>query len=75
MLMRRMKEAGFPFNRVVGVSGCGQQHGSVYWCKGAGQILSQLDHTIELVDQLQVSTVATLSYSSDDTNLCRGASQ
>ena len=54
MLMRRMKEAEFPFSRVVGVSGCGQQHGSVYWSKGAEQVLQQLDPSADLVDQLKV---------------------
>ena len=46
--------AGFPFHRVVAVSGSGQQHGSVYWREGAEQTLHQLDHTSDLVTQLQV---------------------
>ena len=52
-----MKEDGFPFGRVVGVSGSGQQHGSVYWKKGTEHILRRLEVGQSLHDQLQVCAV------------------
>ncbi|KAI1316734.1 hypothetical protein EDD11_009550 [Mortierella claussenii] len=35
LVLDRMKEAQFPFERVQAISGAAQQHGSVYWSKGA----------------------------------------
>lgn len=63
LLLTKMKEAGFPFSQVVGVSGSGQQHGSVYWRKGTEHILRKLEVGQSLYDQLQVCVViiATLS--------------
>ncbi|KAG0463798.1 hypothetical protein HPP92_019867 [Vanilla planifolia] len=40
------------FGNVVAISGSGQQHGSVYWKKGASATLANLDHTKPLVTQL-----------------------
>ncbi|KAH9604550.1 hypothetical protein KSS87_023022 [Heliosperma pusillum] len=40
------------FGKVVGVSGSGQQHGSVYWKKGSSVILSSLNSQKPLVEQL-----------------------
>lgn len=37
------------------ISGCGQQHGSVYWANGALNILKILDSKLSLKDQLQNS--------------------
>lgn len=54
LLLNKMKEAGFPFGRVVGLSGSGQQHGSVYWREGAGKTLAQLQPSLSLHHQLQV---------------------
>ena len=34
-LLHNMKAAKFPFERVMAVSGSGQQHGSVFWKTGA----------------------------------------
>ena len=36
MLMDKLRVAGVEFSRVRGISGAGQQHGSVYWRRGAG---------------------------------------
>lgn len=42
LLLYKMKRVGFDFSRVRALSGSGQQHGSVYWRKGASQTLNQL---------------------------------
>lgn len=52
-----MQQSGFPFSRVLAVSGSAQQHGSVYWKEGAGQALAQLQAPQTLAEQLQVSPV------------------
>ena len=54
LLLGRMHESGFPFGRVAAVSGSGQQHGSVYWNKGAGLVLAGLQPSQSLHQQLQV---------------------
>ncbi|KAB5586472.1 hypothetical protein PHYPO_G00002060 [Pangasianodon hypophthalmus] len=43
LLLEKMKSAGFDFSRVKAISGSGQQHGSVYWKKGARKTLQGLD--------------------------------
>lgn len=40
------------FGQVIGISGCGQQHGSVYWKHGSERILMNLDPTRFLHEQL-----------------------
>ena len=52
-----MRDAGFPFSRVLAVSGSGQQHGSVFWKNGAGEVLKQLDPKTTLSAQLKVSMI------------------
>ncbi len=42
LLLSNMKSKGFPFGRVVAVSGSGQQHGSAYWKTGARAALANL---------------------------------
>ena len=54
LLLGKMQEDDFPFSRVAGVSGSGQQHGSVFWREGAGVALSQLRSSQPLHQQLQV---------------------
>lgn len=54
MLLAHMQLDGFPFCRVVGVSGSGQQHGSVYWRHGSEAVLGALSAERELTPQLQV---------------------
>lgn len=41
-LLDRMQSSGFDFSRVRALSGSGQQHGSVFWRKGAAQTLRTL---------------------------------
>ncbi|KAA8896035.1 hypothetical protein FN846DRAFT_921904 [Sphaerosporella brunnea] len=52
LILTRMKEGGFDFSSVRGVSGAGQQHGSVYWSDKAEQILASLNPNSSLVEQL-----------------------
>ncbi len=48
-----MKDSGVNFGHVAAVSGSGQQHGSVYWRKGARRILKGLKSEGNLADQLK----------------------
>ncbi|CEM14872.1 unnamed protein product [Vitrella brassicaformis CCMP3155] len=43
LVLDRLTEQQCPFQRIVGVSGSGQQHGTVYWAKGGEQALKALD--------------------------------
>ncbi|KAH0606969.1 uncharacterized protein H6S33_002957 [Morchella sextelata] len=52
LILTRMQAKGFDFSRVKGVSGAGQQHGSVYWSAEAETILAKLDAKQRLVEQL-----------------------
>ena len=54
LLLKRMKEKGFEFDRVVSLSGTGQQHGSVYWKSGSEKLLKNVDPEKRLSDQLKV---------------------
>ncbi len=56
VLLERMQSHGFPFGRLVGVAGSGQQHGSVYWRKGSEGILGDLSAGETLKPQLEVHT-------------------
>lgn len=49
----RLQKKGFQFDKVVAVSGSGQQHGSVYWREGGNQLLENLDPSQTLLSQLQ----------------------
>ncbi|XP_026218063.1 xylulose kinase [Anabas testudineus] len=55
LLLDKMKRAGFDFSRVRALSGSGQQHGSVYWKRGASETLNQLSPDQDLFQQLQDS--------------------
>ncbi|XP_051241824.1 xylulose kinase isoform X2 [Dicentrarchus labrax] len=54
LLLDKMKRAGLDFSRVRALSGSGQQHGSVYWRRGASETLKQLDPDQNLYQLLQV---------------------
>jgi xylulokinase len=41
-----------PLSQVKAISGCGQQHGSVYWKQNTSKVLQHLDPSISLKDQL-----------------------
>lgn len=49
----KMKEKEFPFNKVRGISGSGQQHGSVYWSNNAPTLMQDLNTDSPLSEQLK----------------------
>ena len=51
-LLRRLEDAGIDFDRVKGISGAGQQHGSVYWSEKGEYALRNLDKDKSLEEQL-----------------------
>ncbi|KAL1517162.1 hypothetical protein ABEB36_000961 [Hypothenemus hampei] len=52
ILMDRLIVDGADFEKIAAISGTAQQHGSVYWQKGAGNILENLDSMQFLHEQL-----------------------
>jgi len=52
LLMDRLRLTGLDFHDVAALSGAGQQHGSVYWKKGAEEVLKNLDSGLFLSSQL-----------------------
>jgi xylulokinase len=48
-----LKEQGLDFHRVKGISGAGQQHGSVYWNHDAERLLQSLHKDKTLEEQLE----------------------
>lgn len=74
MLLDKLRLAGADFNSVAAISGCGQQHGSVYWRSGASEVLTSLQPDRFLHDQL--ASVFSISDSpvwmdSSTTEYCR----
>jgi xylulokinase len=53
LVLQRLKEKNCQFHQIKGLSGSGQQHGSVYWTKEGEQLLGNLDPKTGLVDQLK----------------------
>jgi len=53
IVLQRLKEKGTPFERIKGVSGSGQQHGSVYWSHAGPGLLGNLKPEETLVAQLE----------------------
>lgn len=51
-LFTAMKKKEFPFYKVKGISGSGQQHGSVFWAEGALDVLKNLNSKEPLSAQL-----------------------
>jgi len=52
LILEKMKADNFPFDKVLALSGSGQQHGSVYWAQGAAKLLESLDPAQKLAPQL-----------------------
>ncbi|KAJ3547302.1 hypothetical protein NM688_g5417 [Phlebia brevispora] len=52
LITEKMKNAGVDLSRIMGISGDGQQHGSVYWSADAERLLSNLDPSKGLAEQL-----------------------
>ncbi|XP_030612600.1 xylulose kinase isoform X2 [Archocentrus centrarchus] len=55
LLLDKLKRAGLDFSRVRALSGSGQQHGGVFWRRGASQTLKHLDPDQDLHQLLQDS--------------------
>lgn len=53
LVLSRLRDAGAPLDRVHGISGAGQQHGSVFWNKQGEEKLRSLDGKSSLVEQLK----------------------
>jgi xylulokinase len=51
-VLKKLKDTGLDLSRIRGISGAGQQHGSVYWNSDAERILATLDSTLSLEQQL-----------------------
>lgn len=51
-VLEKLERKGLDFSRIQGISGAGQQHGSVYWNQDAEAILSSLDSSKPLEQQL-----------------------
>ncbi|TFY59774.1 hypothetical protein EVG20_g7662, partial [Dentipellis fragilis] len=75
LLMQRMKDEGVNFASIRGISGAGQQHGSVYWSAGAESALESLDAGKSLLSQLSPSAFslpkAPIWQDSSTTRECR----
>jgi len=52
LVLERLREKGTPFEWIRGISGSGQQHGSVYWSESGEKSLGELDEKGTLVEQL-----------------------
>ena len=52
LVLNRLKEKGCPVQEIRGVSGSGQQHGSVFWNERAQPALKNLDSGKTLLEQL-----------------------
>ncbi|KAK4169227.1 putative xylulose kinase [Cladorrhinum sp. PSN259] len=52
LVLQRLQEQNTPLNRIRGISGSCQQHGSVFWSREAEQLLGALSSDKALVDQL-----------------------
>ena len=52
VLLERLQKEGLDFRRVKGISGAGQQHGSVYWNQHGETVLKTLDSSSKLERQL-----------------------
>ena len=53
ILLEKMVHDGFDFSKVKALSGCGQQHGSVYWKTNSLSTLHSLNPSLSLCDQLK----------------------
>ncbi|CAG8975750.1 hypothetical protein HYALB_00011222 [Hymenoscyphus albidus] len=52
LVLQRLQEKETPFHRIKGISGAGQQHGSVYWSATGEELLGNLDPRERIVDGL-----------------------
>lgn len=52
LVLARLKALSVPFHRIKGISGAGQQHGSVYWNQSAEKVMQELSAEKSLVEGL-----------------------
>lgn len=52
LIMDRLRVNGIDYSQVMGISGSGQQHGSVYWKRGSRSVLQSLEGGKFLHEQL-----------------------
>lgn len=52
LVLSRLEAQKCPFGRIRGISGAGQQHGSVYWSASGESALESLEGGMPLVEQL-----------------------
>ncbi|CAG7732331.1 unnamed protein product [Allacma fusca] len=52
ILLEKLRIEGVAMDQIAGISGAAQQHGTVYWRKGAGEMLRTLDPSRFLHDAL-----------------------
>ena len=62
-ILSQLKDQNLDFSRVRGISGAGQQHGSVYWGEKAGDVLGGLNAGRSLEEQLSAEGVFSHPYS------------
>lgn len=53
LVLQRLKDEGVDFGKIKGLSGAGMQHGTVFWSKDAESMLSNLDSSKTLLEQLE----------------------
>ncbi|XP_076288116.1 xylulose kinase isoform X1 [Lasioglossum baleicum] len=61
MILDKLRVCGVDFSKVAAISGCAQQHGTVYWGKGSRNHLRQLNPAKFLHEQLVTSFSVTPS--------------
>ncbi|XP_051156873.1 xylulose kinase [Leptopilina boulardi] len=61
MILDKLRVCGVDFSKVASISGCAQQHGTVYWTKGGRNSLKTLNPEKFLHEQLAMSFSSTLS--------------
>lgn len=52
LVLSRLQSNGTPFGRIRGISGAGQQHGSVFWNERGEKLLGSLKKEESIVEQL-----------------------
>ncbi|CAO2144887.1 unnamed protein product [Urochloa humidicola] len=60
LLMLAGLRRGVDLRRVAAISGSAQQHGSVYWSRGAAAALAELDPARDLAPQLAAGALTVL---------------
>ncbi|XP_011141834.1 xylulose kinase isoform X2 [Harpegnathos saltator] len=61
MILDKLRVCGVDFSKVAAISGCAQQHGTVYWGKGSRDRLQRLDPIKFLHEQFATSFSVTHS--------------